>query len=101
MGRTKEITEAAHDRYVAQRLEQTIVLGCNFCGFTTPEGPFGEMRVLAAAHRRDEHPEARQRTTFAKRRAGIRTIGKATIGENIANVRAQGGAAWASDGIDL
>lgn len=97
MGRTKEITDRAHNHYIQERLAQTIELGCTFCDWRSGEGVFGDVRVLAVAHRKAEHPDARQRTKRARNRGGIKTIGTRTIGENIANVRAQGGAAWASE----
>lgn len=95
MGRAKDILDTAHHNYLAQRMEQTITQACGFCDWTVT-GPFGETRLLAEAHRRSIHPNAKQRTRLIRSRAGIRAIGTKTLEENVAGVRYQGGAAWSS-----
>lgn len=95
MGRTRDITDRAHDKYMAERGHQTITQACGFCGWTVT-GAFAETRVLAQAHRRQEHPEAKQRTRLVRSRAGIRTIGTKSLEENVALNRLQGASGWAS-----
>jgi hypothetical protein len=95
MGRTRDITDRAHNAYIEARGQHVIIQSCGFCDWTVT-GPFSETRVLAQQHRRDKHPEARQRTKFTRSRAGIRTIGAKTLEENIALNRAQGASGWSS-----
>jgi len=95
MGRARDITDRAHQHYLDERGRQTVTQRCGFCEWEL-EGTFSETRLLAAAHRTEQHPEAKQRTRFAKRRAGIKTIGTKSLGENIALNRVQGAAAWAT-----
>ena len=91
--KSTEITPDAHNRFMEQRGLRPMIQRCRFCDWTA-EGTFGETKLLADAHRRTVHPEAKQRTRFTRSRAGIRTIGAKTLEENVANVRLQGG--WAS-----
>ena len=95
MGRTREITDRAHQTYMEQRGQQTVTQACGFCGWTVT-GAFAETRVLAQAHRKTEHPEAKQRTRLVRNRAGIKTIGTRTLEENVALNRLQGASGWAS-----
>ena len=95
MGRTRDITDRAHTAYMEQRGQQTMTQACGFCGWSVT-GAFAETRVLAQAHRREAHPEAKQRTRLVRNRAGIRTIGTRTLEENVAINRLQGAAGWAS-----
>jgi hypothetical protein len=95
MGRTKEITDAAHARYLAERGNQKVILKCLFCDEEIT-GTFAETKLAAADHRKKQHPEARQRTKLVRNRAGIRTIGTRTLEENVAINRLQGASGWAS-----
>jgi hypothetical protein len=81
-----------------ERNRQTVTQRCGIDGCDwTVEGVFGDTRLLAIEHRREFHPEAKQRTRFPKHRAGIKTIGTRSLNENIALNRAQGAAMWASE----
>jgi len=101
MGRTRDITDRAHQHYMEQRAQQQLVQRCVFCDWTVTAS-LAEASLLAVAHRETSHPEARQRTRFARKRGGIKTIGLKSLGENIALNRAQGASAWASkDTLEL
>jgi hypothetical protein len=96
MGKTRDILETAHNRYMEERNRQTVIQRCGLCDWKV-EGLFGETRLLAIEHRREFHPEAKQRTRRPSYRAGLRTIGTRSLDENIALNRAQGAAMWASE----
>jgi hypothetical protein len=96
MGRTRDITDRAHNAYIEARGRQTVTQKCGLCDKFEVEGPFAETRVLAEAHRRENHPEAKQRTRLVRSRAGIRTIGTKSLEENVALNRLQGASGWAS-----
>lgn len=96
MGQTRDITQNYADRLTEERLTQTVTHRCYFCSWEMT-GLLGEIRLLSLEHRTEHHPEAVQRTRFAKRRAGIRALGSQSLDDNIAKARQQGASTWVGE----
>lgn len=97
MPRGNDILTAYQERIRAEKDAQTLTERCHWCEWTVT-GTLAVTRVAFAAHQKQEHPEHRQRTSFARRRKyTIRTVASRSLDENIALTRLQGGATWATE----
>ena len=97
MPRGNDILTAYQERIRAEKDAQTLTQYCQWCDWTITD-VLSVTRTAFAAHQKAEHPEHKQKTSFARRRKyTIRTVTSRSLDENIALTRQQGGATWATE----
>jgi hypothetical protein len=93
----REIEAAFMARLWDERKHQPVTIRCAVagCAFQV-EGQLGDVSTAHLEHRKSEHPDIKPKHRKHQKNGRIGgVVTKVSLDENVANVRAQGGATWA------